>query len=152
MKKVLNATIAAVIAVSAISANLGTASAEMILIKPQAWNPGLKAPIKPLKPVIPGVLLPPGKKPPPPKPGKDNDNDLAVGALGLLGGMIIGGAIANATQPAPAYAPTPAYVPAAAIDAHIAWCSGRYRSYNIHDNTWIDLKGRLRNCVSPYLR
>lgn len=72
----------------------------------------------------------------------------AAAALGLLGGIIVGGAIANA-RPAPRYV-APGYVPVNAGDAHVAWCARKYRSYNVYDNTWIDKHGRVRLCASPY--
>ena len=80
----------------------------------------------------------------------DHRDAVAAGALGLVGGMIIGGAL-NA---GPVYAaPAPVYVPVVdAADAHVAWCSGKYRSYSAYDNTWVDRSGRLRVCRSPYMR
>lgn len=33
---------------------------------------------------------------------------------------------------------------------HVAWCEGRYRSYNRRNNTWIANSGKVRQCVSPY--
>lgn len=33
---------------------------------------------------------------------------------------------------------------------HVAWCEGRYRSYNRRNNTWISNSGKVRQCVSPY--
>ncbi len=36
-------------------------------------------------------------------------------------------------------------------DAHVEWCLRRYRSYNIRTNTFVTYKGRIRECISPYL-
>ena len=33
---------------------------------------------------------------------------------------------------------------------HVAWCEGRYRSYNPRNNTWISNSGKVRQCISPY--
>jgi hypothetical protein len=82
-----------------------------------------------------------------------HDDAIVAGALGFLGGAIVGGALA---QPAPVYVePAPIYVQPRPVvihgaDAHVAWCSAKYRSYNVYDNTWIDKHGRLRICQSPY--
>lgn len=93
--------------------------------------------------------------------GHHHDGDvIAAGAIGLLGGAILGGVLAQ-PQPAPVYVePVPVYrapraVPVYVDDpaaAHEAWCAAKYRSYNVYDNTWIDKYGRLRACASPYLR
>lgn len=84
-----------------------------------------------------------------------HDDAIVAGSLGLLGGMIIGGALAQ-PAPAPVYvAPAPVYVAPGYIDpaaAHASWCASHYRSWSAYDNTWIDRKGRLRACVSPYFR
>lgn len=94
------------------------------------------------------------------------DGDLvAAGALGLLGGAVIAGAL---MPPPPVYAPpVPAYVPVVpapvyapppvpvysgpvVMTPHVSWCRSRYRSYNVYTNTWIDNYGRVRACMSPY--
>jgi BA14K-like protein len=33
---------------------------------------------------------------------------------------------------------------------HVAWCEGRYRSYNPRNNTWISNSGKVKQCNSPY--
>lgn len=35
-------------------------------------------------------------------------------------------------------------------EAHVAWCSNRYRSYNEADNSYRPYGGGVRACVSPY--
>lgn len=62
-------------------------------------------------------------------------------AAGLVGGMIIGSAIANAQQ-------RPVYVNHR--DAHVAWCLDRYRSYNISTDTFMSHSGYRKYCNSPY--
>lgn len=37
------------------------------------------------------------------------------------------------------------------VAAHVAWCSSRYRSYSIDDNSYRPYSGGRRECVSPYL-
>ncbi|WP_275788672.1 BA14K family protein [Pararhizobium gei] len=36
-------------------------------------------------------------------------------------------------------------------DAHVQWCSDRYRSYNAQDNTYRSFRGHRRFCASPYI-
>lgn len=33
---------------------------------------------------------------------------------------------------------------------HIAWCSDRYRSYDIRSDSWLSNSGQRRRCNSPY--
>ena len=33
---------------------------------------------------------------------------------------------------------------------HVAWCQGRYRSYNVRTNTYTGYDGRQHRCNSPY--
>ncbi|NMA99841.1 MAG: BA14K family protein [Phyllobacteriaceae bacterium] len=35
-------------------------------------------------------------------------------------------------------------------DEHVAWCSARYRSYQVDDNSYQPYRGGRRECVSPY--
>jgi hypothetical protein len=51
----------------------------------------------------------------------------------------------------PYYAPPPprrAY--RSGMNAHIAWCYDRYRSYRAYDNTYQPKYGPRRECRSPY--
>ena len=106
----------------------------------------------------------------------DRGDVAAAGAIGLLGGAILGAALASPPSapvyydppPPPVYyAPPPPpviYRPAPVVvyqqpapvyaapmpQEHQAWCAGRYRSYNSYDNTWVDNRGNLRPCQSPY--
>jgi hypothetical protein len=51
----------------------------------------------------------------------------------------------------PYYAPPPprrAY--RGGMNAHVAWCYDRYRSYRAYDNTYQPLRGPRRECRSPY--
>ena len=104
----------------------------------------------------------------------DRGDVAAAGVIGLIGGAILGSALASPPPPPvyyePSYEPAPPppvyYRPAPVVvyqpapqpvyaaqpvdSQHAAWCAGRYRSYNAYDNTWIDNHGRLRPCQSPY--
>ena len=58
----------------------------------------------------------------------------------------------------PYYEPRAYYVPPAPRriyrgggNAHVAWCSQRYRSYRAYDNSYQPYNGPRRECVSPYL-
>jgi hypothetical protein len=76
----------------------------------------------------------------------------------LLAGTVLGlafGAMASQAFAAPPPPPEPVYLPQprpnlAAVDAHIAWCSQKYRSYNAERDTFIDFQGIERLCVDPY--
>lgn len=109
----------------------------------------------------------------------DGGDLAAVGAIGLLGGALLGSSMASQPsapvyydppppvvyaapppptvvyRPAPVVVyqqPAPVYAAAPLPEQHQAWCAGRYRSYNAYDNTWIDNRGNLRPCQSPYYR
>lgn len=58
----------------------------------------------------------------------------------FIAGAIVGGAIAN---------PPAQYRPRGG-NAHIDWCSARYRSYRASDNTFQPYNGPRRQCTSPY--
>ena len=76
----------------------------------------------------------------------------------FLAGTVIGlgfGALASPHYYAPPpvyYAPPPP--PPPYVDdydeAHIAWCSRTYRSYNAEDDTWVDYDGVIHQCIGPY--
>ncbi|PIP00649.1 conserved exported hypothetical protein [uncultured Pleomorphomonas sp.] len=96
----------------------------------------------------------------------DGGDVAAAGAIGLLGGALLGATLASPPPPPVYYDPPPVVyapppppviyqqpAPVYAVSmpaAHQAWCSGRYRSYNAYDNTWVDNRGNLRPCQSPY--
>ena len=95
----------------------------------------------------PGVLIP---TPTPPAPPPHHHGGLRRGeaaALGLLGGVIIGGALANANRNQPQTVQQVG-LPA----AHYAWCDNRYRSYVIATNSFTGYDGRQHQCISPYVR
>ncbi|WP_237152431.1 BA14K family protein [Oryzibacter oryziterrae] len=91
-----------------------------------------------------------------------NHRDAFVaGAIGIVGGALLAGALMQPSQPEPMYVqpappppvymrPAPVYMQQAGMDPHVAWCSSHYRSYNSYDNTWVDMYGRLRVCQSPF--
>lgn len=99
--------------------------------------------------------------------GHRHRGDIVAGAaLGIIGGVLLGQALAP--RPGYAYAPPAYYAPRyyqprrvyrqprvvyQNVDprsAHVAWCSNRYRSYSPYDNTWVSYSGYVRQCVSPY--
>ncbi|PWV99952.1 BA14K-like protein [Hoeflea marina] len=102
---------------------------------PGDFKPGIHKPFKP------GFKAPGPKGPGPKKPHHHHDNNFEGAALGLLGGMIIGSAIANAQQ-------QPVYVDSG--NAHVAWCIDRYRSYDIPSDTYMSNSGYRKYCNSPY--
>ena len=101
-------------------------------------KPGIVHPWKP------GGFAPnPPKAPKPHNPHHGHGNAAAAAALGIVGGMIIGNAIAN--QPAQ----QPVYV-GGGSNAHVAWCLNRYRSYDIPSDTYMSHSGYRKYCNSPY--
>jgi hypothetical protein len=60
-------------------------------------------------------------------------------ALGIIGGLIIGGAIANSNNRS-----------RNRDRSHVDWCYDRYRSYRASDNTFQPYRGGRRQCNSPY--
>lgn len=63
--------------------------------------------------------------------------------IGILGALAIGAVVVNSQNQAVNPAP---------YNNHVAWCSSKYNSYRIHDNSWQPFKGGRRLCVSPFLR
>lgn len=45
----------------------------------------------------------------------------------------------------------PTQMDAEVIAAHVDWCSRRYRSFNLADNSYRAFSGERRECVSPHL-
>lgn len=64
----------------------------------------------------------------------------------FVAGAIIGGAIA---QP-PVVAAPPVYAPVRLSAAHVNWCTSRWKSYRVADNSFQPLNGPRQACVSPY--
>lgn len=64
-------------------------------------------------------------------------------ALGVLGGAIVGGAIARDRA-------RRREVRRGFSRRHINWCYRRYRSYQERSNSWVSNSGRVRQCRSPY--
>jgi hypothetical protein len=64
----------------------------------------------------------------------------------FVAGAILGGALAN--QPA---VPTPqVYAPVQLSPSHVNWCTNRWRSYRVSDNSYQPSNGPRQLCVSPY--
>lgn len=97
----------------------------------------------------PGVVVsppaPPAPPPPaPPAPSAGIDPG-ALAAMGIVGGLIAGAAIANAANKNA--------IPVESTgdaDAHVNWCFGRYQSYRMSDNSWQPYHGPRKQCISPY--
>ena len=72
-------------------------------------------------------------------------------ALGALGGLIVGGVIANSArrQRREAFPPPPVRRAGRSAE-HVYWCDQRYRSYNIRTDTFTGYDGRQHYCNSPY--
>ncbi len=111
------------------------------------------------------------------KKGRYHKHSRGVGvAAGVIGGLIIGGAIANANRRSnyrhchfdychrhaarysdhaherTVYEPPRRRRPRRrrASSAHVDWCFDRYRSYREWDNTFQPYNGGRRRCLSPY--
>ena len=63
-------------------------------------------------------------------------------AVGIIGGAIIGGLIAEGTRRS--------YDNYGYSNEHYRWCQNRYRSYKVQSNTWVAYSGRVNQCASPY--
>jgi hypothetical protein len=114
-----------------------------------AVPPGALAPVPgPLFPVPPGGFLPPPPPPPgppapPAPPHKHGMKPGAAAALGVLGGVLIGSAIANANKNKPA--------PAAGLPTeHYLYCDKKYKTYVIATNTYTGYDMKPHYCVSPW--
>jgi hypothetical protein len=59
---------------------------------------------------------------------------------GIVGGLLLGGIAASAAR----------QHNASAWNNHVNWCSQRYRSYRIPDNTFQPYNGPRKQCVSPF--
>ena len=80
-------------------------------------------------------------------------------AAAAIGGLIVGGIIANSRRDAyansyrdPGYAPAPARGQETygyPVEHH-RWCSDRYRSYRAYDGTFQPYHGPRKRCNSPY--
>ncbi len=151
MTSIIRKTLATAIAAAALAVTFQpvTASAGPKYLKPgvvKPWQPG-PGNFKPIphKPFNPGIK--PGSfKPNPPKPHKPHHGHgdaAAAAALGIVGGMIIGSAIANQQAQQPIYA-------GGNSNAHVAWCLDRYRSYDIPSDTYMSHSGYRKYCNSPY--
>ncbi|TPJ54518.1 BA14K family protein [Mesorhizobium sp. B2-6-1] len=91
-------------------------------------------------------VRPPHHRPPhyrpsrPPRHHRHSRNNSGAVAAGLIGGMLLGGmAISAARQHNHS-----------AWNNHVNWCSQRYRSYRVSDNSWQPYNGPRRQCISPF--
>jgi len=78
-------------------------------------------------------------------PLSDAAHSPQVGADLWIIGLGVGAAIANSNN---GYEVPPPYG-ATGWREHVAWCEGRYRSYNPSTDTFIGYDGRTYRCVSP---
>lgn len=126
------------------------ASAEVLIVPPIGPNICLTKPWLcgpgglELPPPGPGPLPPP-PPPAPPAPSSGLSKDQMLG-LGLVGGVIAGAAIANATRPREIMVQ-----PAGNGNAHLAYCLNRFKSYRVSDNSYQPYHGPRKQCISPYM-
>ncbi len=131
---------AATLAISTFSA-IAPAHAETLIINPGVIN---ICDIQPWKCLAP---LPVPPAPPAPAPGLSKNEKLA---LGIAGGVLAGAVLLNAANKAKQNAAIP--VNEGNYQSHVAWCSGKYKSYDIGTNSWQPKGGGGRKlCASPYL-
>lgn len=125
-------------------------------------GPLFTPPAKIQKPVKPNICLskpwlcktggfkkpvPPAPTPTPTPPANKGMDAGTAAALGILGGMVAGAVIANATRPHDVIVDTASNSTA---DAHVNWCYDHYKSYRMSDNTFQPYNGPRKQCVSPY--
>jgi hypothetical protein len=97
-------------------------------------------------PLFPGPLTPtPTPTPPAPPPHHKHKYGQAA-ALGVLGGVLIGSAIANANKNKPAPAPA-----AGLPTEHYLYCDKKYKTYKWQTNTFTGYDGLQHYCKSPYV-
>lgn len=108
-----------------------------------ATKPWLCGPGVVVAPPAPPAPTPPAPTPPAPAPGM---NAGTAAAIGIVGGIIAGAAIANATKPKEVYVE-----PVGNANAHLNWCYAKYKSYREWDNSWQPYEGPRKPCISPYL-
>lgn len=136
MTSIIRKTLATAIAAAALA----------VTFQPVAASAGPKFIKKPgvVKPWKPGGFKPNPKKPWKPHHKHHGHGDAAAAAaLGIVGGMIVGSAIANQQQQQPIYA-------GGNSNAHVGWCLDRYRSYDIPTDTYMSHSGYRKYCNSPY--
>lgn len=97
---------------------------------------------------VPGVVLPDSDaadaEPRPRNPRNRGIGRGEAAALGVLGGIIIGGAIANANRRSANFGDFPA--------EHYLYCERRYRSYVAATNSFTGYDGQQHTCNSPYVQ
>lgn len=156
-KSTLTAIAAAATLASSLTVPVGTASAQILVVP---GGPGIIDTTVPRAPGIcrsnptlcrPGPIVRPTTPRPAPAPapaprrsgGLSKDQLLG---LGIVGGVIAGAAIANATRPREVIVQ-----PQGNANAHVNWCFSRYRSYRTVDNTFQPYHGPRKQCISPYI-
>ena len=86
---------------------------------------------------------PPHHRPPhhrPPHHHWHSRNNNGAIAAGVIGGMLLGGMAVSAAR----------QHNHSAWNNHVNWCSQRYRSYRVSDNSWQPNNGPRRQCISPF--
>ena len=114
------------------------ATASLTAVSSAQAHSGLNILWHPHYTVLPNPLGPP--KPPKKKGGLKPGQ---AAALGVLGGVIIGSAIANSNRRSARAAGLPA--------AHYGYCDAKYKSYVIATNTYTGYDGLQHYCYSPYV-
>ncbi|NND00102.1 MAG: BA14K family protein [Gammaproteobacteria bacterium] len=109
----------------------------LCLTKPWLCGPGgIKLP--PVAPVPPVPPAPPA----PPAPSAGLTNSQKVG-LGILGALAVGAVVANSRKQ---------QVNSGPLNAHLAFCDGKYKTYDPGTNTFMSNAGYRKPCISPYLK
>jgi len=89
----------------------------------------------------PGNFKAPPAKPNPPAPGPKGMNAGTAAAIGIVGGLIAGAALANANKKNQA---------TGSANAHYNWCFAKYKTYRMEDNSFMSNSGYRKPCISPY--
>lgn len=151
MKRIVSLALAAALGISAVAATASTASAGWrgpyggwhAGPPPGGWGRGYYGPGRGYYGPRPGYYGGPryyGGY------GGGYINPGAAAAAGAIVGLGVGAAIANSSgggyEVAPPYGAT-------GWREHVAWCEGRYRSYNPSSDTFTGYDGRTYRCVGP---
>jgi hypothetical protein len=145
-RKILATLTMVAVATTASLSTVSSAQAHITFFPHPHIDPGVVTmPVPGLVAPVPGPVLPtPATPAPPRRRGGLRSGEAA--ALGVLGGILIGGMLAGANR-RPAQPVQPAALPA----AHYAYCDAKYRSYVIATDSYTGYDGYQHRCNSPYV-
>ena len=92
--------------------------------------------------IVPPIAPVPPAPPAPPAPSAGLTDSQKIG-LGILGVLAVGAVVANSrnrpANPAP-------------YNNHLAYCDGKYKTYDANTNSFMSNAGYRKPCISPYMK